>query len=76
MYEVTYPQKEKNDGYTMPTNEQFNNENVCSICWDAPRDCLIMPCRHNVSCTKCVKSVKNCPICRSPITDLVIIYKS
>lgn len=47
----------------------------CSVCWDSDKDCLIMPCRHNVSCLKCAKILKKCPYCRETILDLIKIYK-
>ena len=48
----------------------------CIICYEAERDCLIMPCKHNVSCTRCVKSQKKCPVCREDILDLIRMYKA
>ena len=48
---------------------------LCSICWEDERDCVILPCRHNVTCMKCVKGVKVCPICRTHIDDLYRIFK-
>jgi pSer/pThr/pTyr-binding forkhead associated (FHA) protein len=51
-------------------------DNCCSICLDSERDCLIMPCRHSCSCLRCIKSVKNCPVCRTPINDIIRIYRS
>ena len=48
---------------------------ACIICWEGERDCVIQPCRHNVTCMKCIKSVKNCPVCRTQIDDLYRIYK-
>ena len=47
----------------------------CSVCWDSDKDCLFMPCRHNVSCLKCAKLLKKCPFCRETILDLIKIYK-
>lgn len=81
MYEVSVPKpvKHTNDSNTISHNAEKNPGNqstVCTICWDAERDCLIMPCKHNISCTRCIKSVKNCPICRAVITDIIKIYKS
>lgn len=48
---------------------------ACTICWESERDCVILPCRHNVTCMKCVKSVKACPVCRTHIDDLYRIFK-
>ncbi|XP_010509207.1 PREDICTED: uncharacterized protein LOC104785650 [Camelina sativa] len=41
---------------------------VCTICYDAPRDCFFLPCGHCVSCFRCGTKIKKaagrCPICR------------
>lgn len=75
MYEVRIPIK-KSDAETINSGQDRTNSNDrCSICWESDRDCLIMPCRHNVSCMKCIKSVKLCPLCRSFIKDIIKIYK-
>ena len=82
MYEVNVPQKPRvvNDSSTISHNQEKGASRqeglMCTICWDAERDCLIMPCKHNVTCTRCVKSVKNCPICRAQIVDILKIYKA
>lgn len=77
MYEVCYPNEETKEETTeVSMRGQGNYETTCSICLDAERDCLLMPCRHNVSCTRCIKSVKNCPVCRTPINDIIRIYKA
>ncbi len=79
MYEVYDPESEKNkEGNKEEEEQQMGNPGQynCTICWVAERDCLIIPCKHNASCTRCIKSVKNCPICRTPIHDIIKIYKS
>jgi len=81
MYEVIIPNATaaNNDSNTINNNAPSisnGQSNLCTICWDAERDCLIMPCKHNVSCTRCIKSVKNCPICRRAIADIIKIYKA
>ena len=82
MYEVIASSGGQEGTQTGPVGQQpaekgrERQESLCTICWDAERDCLIMPCKHNVSCTKCVKSVKNCPICRAVIVDIMKIYKA
>lgn len=79
MYEVNYTSVETKEAENIGQVNIDRNagyETNCSICLDAERDCLIMPCRHNVSCTRCIKSVKNCPVCRTVITDIIRIYKA
>lgn len=47
---------------------------ICAICWDAPvnASCKFIPCNHKIVCKGCnekllERSVRNCPMCRSPI---------
>lgn len=80
MYEVD--DSIKNESKQIETEEydgkpegQKQGNTLCSICWEDERDCVILPCRHNVTCMKCIKGVKACPICRTPIDDLYRIFK-
>lgn len=57
-------------------NNGFRENTKCVVCWDNERDCLIMPCRHNASCTKCTKMLKTCPICRMTVKDIIKIYRA
>lgn len=38
-----------------PQRGQNSSNNLCCICWSADRDILLQPCRHIVSCAKCIK---------------------
>jgi pSer/pThr/pTyr-binding forkhead associated (FHA) protein len=81
MYEVNVPRTGKANNGLSTINHNLeksssHNAMLCTICWDAERDCLIMPCKHNITCTRCVKSVKNCPVCRAVISDIIKIYKA
>ena len=82
MYQVHFPIKPKVINPEMNTiiSKDTNNNPIdnpkCVICWDNEKDCLIMPCRHNASCIKCTKVLKNCPICRNPLKNIIKIYKS
>ena len=80
MYEVAdnkpgspYDIVEENNNIKPDEGKQGNT--LCSICWEEERNCVVLPCRHNVTCMKCVKGVKTCPICRTPIDDLYRIFK-
>jgi len=48
----------------------------CAICNENERDVVFLPCKHNVSCVKCSTNVKQCPVCRFKVTDVIKIYKS
>lgn len=80
MYEVIDNHKDKpeeistKDEYKKTEPAENGNMN-CIICWESERDCVMLPCRHNITCIKCVKSVKVCPFCRTPIEDIYRIFK-
>ena len=46
---------------------------ICVVCFDAPRDAVLMPCGHADLCMACAKQVARtnalCPICRAPIAQ-------
>ncbi|EEE65460.1 hypothetical protein OsJ_20838 [Oryza sativa Japonica Group] len=53
----------------MCSSEDMCSENVCKICYDAPRSCFFIPCGHGFACFTCARRIaedKNqaCPICR------------
>lgn len=37
----------------------------CIICIEGDKDCLYLPCKHNVCCMKCSKNINKCPICQT-----------
>jgi len=39
----------------------------CVVCFENPQEMAIDPCGHMSMCEECMKSVKDCPICRGPI---------
>lgn len=57
----------------------YGDENIaeCSICMNDVESkpnivfIIIAPCGHYCCCTDCVKELKNCPICRSNIGQIV-----
>ncbi|KAL9969405.1 hypothetical protein ACROYT_G021622 [Oculina patagonica] len=52
--------------------EHSKGAQLCQICFERPRDCIIMPCTHFLYCRNCVtehkrKGDSRCPTCRGPI---------
>ena len=45
-------------------NDQQNPE--CSICWEKPKDRIMIPCGH-CFCDSCSQQIETCAICRRPI---------
>ena len=48
----------------------------CVICCENERDALYLPCKHNTACVKCSKNLRDCPICKLKIEDIIKIYRS
>lgn len=48
----------------------------CIICSDNPKNVIFKPCLHFAMCKLCYDKLlkQNCPICRKPITDSVVIF--
>ena len=53
-------------------------ESSCVICLENTPCCLINPCGHQCLCLDCshtlVKTLKKCPLCRTPCTSIVYVY--
>ena len=53
------------------------NGNTCVVCLAAPKDSMLLSCKHMAMCAECTRSVftsssqPQCPVCRSRITDCV-----
>lgn len=56
--------------------ENGNPENVCVICLDQPRDCILLNCGHMCCCHTCFLALprRKCPICRQKIARVVPVY--
>ena len=50
---------------------------LCIICYSEKRNTIFLPCKHACCCNKCGSEIKYrfkpCPICKTPIDDLLII---
>lgn len=62
-----------------PTVTAVNETSVCEVCLVAPRaDIALVPCGHARFCVACIDTVTgssgNCPVCRSPIDNVIRIY--
>jgi hypothetical protein len=56
-------------------------ETMCVVCFDAPKDHLIVPCGHQCVCAGCAEQLTNtrtptCPVCREPIQQTVKVFCS
>jgi hypothetical protein len=56
-------------------------ETMCVVCFDAPKDHLIVPCGHQCVCAGCAELLTKtrtptCPVCREPIQQTVKVFCS
>jgi hypothetical protein len=56
-------------------------ETMCVVCFDAPKDHLIVPCGHQCVCAGCAEQLTKtrtptCPVCREPIQQTVKVFCS
>jgi hypothetical protein len=53
------------------------NGNTCVVCLAAPKNSLLLPCKHLAMCAECTKAIfalssqPQCPVCRSRIVDCI-----
>jgi protein neuralized len=63
-----------------PPATLLNQNEECSICLDSKKDSAIYPCGHVCVCYGCGQFLQNasnnkCPICRSEIQDVILLYQ-
>lgn len=50
------------------TATALENEKLCCICLDHPKDIRFAPCGHAICCSACANAQRRCPTCRVRIT--------
>eukprot|EP01004_Peranema_trichophorum_P002615 NODE_1660_length_1859_cov_45.541475_g1407_i0.p1 GENE.NODE_1660_length_1859_cov_45.541475_g1407_i0~~NODE_1660_length_1859_cov_45.541475_g1407_i0.p1 ORF type:complete len:542 (-),score=109.78 NODE_1660_length_1859_cov_45.541475_g1407_i0:175-1800(-) len=50
------------------------DDGSCIICFDAVIDSVLVPCGHCCACLNCSKSMRQCPICRTKVTQVVRMF--
>ena len=58
-----------------------DEENMCVVCFDAPKDHAIVPCGHQCVCASCAEQLTKtrtptCPVCRGPIRETMKVFCS
>jgi hypothetical protein len=66
--------KGKNTERSNTINCSCGTTSKCIICEDLDINCLILPCRHHISCVTCTGKLKNCPMCRAEIKETLKTY--
>lgn len=72
----TFTQFQTVQNVTIPSAPEVPND--CSVCMDAERNAVGIPCGHVSCCLACLTALKDsnagCPICRTPLTDAMAIF--
>lgn len=72
-------QREAKQDEIIPSSPPFN-QHACTICMEAPRSHVFIPCGHMTACESCsitaFKRNKACPICRKSSTMVTKVYLS
>ncbi|KAN0030840.1 hypothetical protein ACTA71_009485 [Dictyostelium dimigraforme] len=50
------------------------NGKTCVVCVDLLINAVLVPCRHSCICSTCAKKLSLCPLCRTPINDVIEYY--
>ena len=50
-------------------------EGECCVCMNAQSDCVLYRCGHVCACMSCAKELKQCPICREQVSDVIKMWK-
>ena len=61
------------------TSQLDAEETMCVVCFDAPKDHLVLPCKHLCVCEACAEQLTNtrtptCPVCREPIQQTMKVF--
>ena len=51
----------------------FQKDN-CIICTIEKPNCVVIPCRHQITCHKCTSFLVKCSYCRGPIQDMITTF--
>jgi hypothetical protein len=56
-------------------------ETMCVVCFDAPKDHIMVPCGHQCVCARCAEQLTKtrtpmCPVCRGPILQTMKVFCS
>jgi len=59
---------------TLEAERAEHDGNECVICWDRRASRVLVPCVHLAICDEC-RPGDGCPVCRSPYTSAIRMYK-
>jgi len=68
-HRLTLEGSEKTDDTPAKTEEE-----QCVVCLDNKKVVLIYPCGHLCVCVRCSTKLKDCPVCRHKVNDVVKVF--
>ncbi|CAH3186903.1 unnamed protein product [Porites evermanni] len=54
--------------------EMWFQKDNCIICTLEKPNCVVIPCRHQITCFKCTSFLETCSYCRGPIYERILTY--
>lgn len=57
-------------------NRRLKEARLCKVCLDTEVGVVFLACGHLATCVNCAPSLKDCPVCRSPIQACVRTFLS
>lgn len=55
-------------------NNSLDDDGACVVCLTNNKNIAFIPCGHICTCEMCYKNIKQCPICRCNIDNIVKVY--
>lgn len=59
---------------TREIEEMWFQKDNCIICTLEKPNCVVIPCRHQITCFKCTSYLERCSYCRGPIEQKILTY--
>ncbi|KAL9965928.1 hypothetical protein ACROYT_G029795 [Oculina patagonica] len=59
---------------TKEIEEMWFRKDNCIICTIEKPNCVVIPCRHQITCYQCTSFLVKCSYCRGPIKDMIVTY--
>jgi hypothetical protein len=61
-----------------PAPHPYEEETMCVVCMDAPKDRIVLPCMHLCACGPCAQRLMelatSCPVCRGPVERMAQVF--
>ena len=62
--------------FSRPTRGRTSIDSTlsCLVCMDRAIDCVLMPCAHEVACSRCAAHLQLCPVCRTAVDTTMKVH--